>query len=195
MNAGVAARSKPLPYRPLGKLAARPRRAPAPESSPAPSFSQVAAASGVTPLAAGERRVPLPKSATSPRAERRTEFGVSDEPGFVEGARRELPASALALLRGTPRATLDLHGLRVAVAERRLSAFLAEESAAGTKLVLVIVGKGRHSPGGAGVLRGAIAEWLSAGAAAPHVLAFRTAPPALGGNGGVLVLLKGDRRR
>lgn len=160
-----------------------------------PSFSQVARASGVLPLGPGPRRIPSPKRAAAPRSAPAPDFTVSADDGFIEGARRGLGASALLPLRGTPRATLDLHGLRVAVAERRFATFLAEASASGAKLVLVIVGKGRHSPGGAGVLRGAIAEWLTASSAAAYVLAFRTAPPALGGSGGVLVLLKGDGRR
>lgn len=192
----MPARPKFPPHRPLAGLASKARNKVAPEASPPASFAHAAAASGVVPLTDGKHRVPLPKKGTAaPRAASRPEFSVSADEGFVEGARRDLPASARGLLRGAPHATLDLHGLRVAVAERRLAAFLAEESAAGARLVLVIVGKGRHSPGGAGVLRGAIAEWLSASPAAVHVLAFRTAPPALGGSGGVLVLLKDDRRR
>ncbi len=187
----VPARRKFPPHRPLAGLASKTRKAAVPPPTPAPSFAHAAAASGVVPLADAKRRVPLPKKAlASPQSAQPLEFIVTADDGFVEGARRKLAASARASLRGTPRATLDLHGLRVAVAERRLAAFLAEESAAGTSLVLVIVGQGRHSPGGAGVLRGAIAEWLTATPAAAHVLAFRTAPPALGGNGGVLVLVK-----
>jgi DNA-nicking Smr family endonuclease len=172
------------------------RKAAVPAAPSAPSFAHAASASGVVPLADGKRRVPSPNKAPARlRAAKPLEFSVTADEGFVEGARRDLSASARALLRGVPRATLDLHGLRVAVAEPRLAAFLAEERAAGASLVLVIVGKGRHSPGGVGVLRGAIAEWLTATPTAAHVLAFRTAPPALGGNGGVLVLLKNDRRR
>jgi DNA-nicking Smr family endonuclease len=55
--------------------------------------------------------------------------------------------------------------------------------------VLVIVGKGKHSPGGRAILRQEVATWLSRPPAAQHVLAFRTAPAALGGTGGVTVLL------
>lgn len=198
----MPARPKFPPHRPLAGLASQAKASPgktqkpSPPASPAaPSFAHVAAASGVVPLGAGRRRVPLPKRAAGPRSAGRPEFSISADDGFLEGVRKGLAAGALSGLRGAPRTTLDLHGLRVAVAERRLVTFLAEESAAGASLVLVIVGKGRHSPGGAGVLRGAIAEWLTASPAAAHVLAFRTAPPALGGNGGVLVLLKRERRR
>ncbi|HTQ08029.1 MAG TPA: Smr/MutS family protein [Polyangiaceae bacterium] len=199
----MSARSKFPRHRPLRALGAKlhgdgrsraSSRAPGeagPERTKAPtSFAHVAAATGVVPLAGGSLRVPLPSRIAAPRTTRRREFEVSADDGFVDGARRGLAAHVRAALRGTPRATLDLHGLRVAVAERRLLAFIAMQRAAGAELVLVIVGKGRHSPGGAGVLRGAITEWLTTGPAAAHVLAFRTAPPALGGNGGVLVLLE-----
>lgn len=159
-------------------------------TSEAPSFARVASETGVVPLARGKLRIPPPARAAPPRTTRPPEFDVTADDAWLEGARRGVPASVLARLRGTPRASVDLHGLRVAVAEQRLVTFLAAESRARTELVLVIVGKGRHSPSGAGALRGAVGEWLTAGAAAAHVLAFRTAPPALGGNGGVLVLLK-----
>jgi len=39
------------------------------------------------------------------------------------------------------------------------------------------------------VLRGEIGAWLSQGPAARHVAAFATPPPALGGEGALLVLL------
>ncbi|HEX5099689.1 MAG TPA: Smr/MutS family protein, partial [Polyangiaceae bacterium] len=92
-------------------------------------------------------------------------------------------------LRGAPRATLDLHGLRVAIARHRLAGFIERAPYSGTALLLVIVGKGRHSPGGRPVLAGEISSWLSTGSNARRVLAFRSAPPELGGSGGVLVLL------
>jgi DNA-nicking Smr family endonuclease len=69
--------------------------------------------------------------------------------------------------------------------------FLAAERARGRKVVLVIVGKGHHSPGGQGVLRAELADWLTTAPIAAHVLAFDTAPPKWGGSGGVLVLLAG----
>jgi DNA-nicking Smr family endonuclease len=99
----------------------------------------------------------------------------------------------LAKLRGTPRATLDLHGATAESARRQLALFLAAQRAPVRALVLVIVGKGRHSPGGHAVLRQEIATWLSTAPAAPHVLAFRTAPRELGGSGGVVVLLAPTR--
>jgi DNA-nicking Smr family endonuclease len=198
----VSARRPFPPHRPLQALGAKARvvvkpRAPAGDTpkDTEPIFAHVAAATGVVPLGEGPRRVPAARERAVPRTTRHSEFSVSSDDAWVEGVRRDLGKSALLRLRGTPRATLDLHGLRVARAERELATFLVSQSAAGASLVLVIVGKGRHSPGGDGVLRGAISDWLTTGAGAVHVLAFRTAPPALGGGGGVLVLLKSSARR
>jgi DNA-nicking Smr family endonuclease len=56
--------------------------------------------------------------------------------------------------------------------------------------VLVIHGKGDHSPMGVGVLRGEISAWLSQGASSEHVAAFSTARDSDGGPGAVYVLLR-----
>jgi DNA-nicking Smr family endonuclease len=86
-------------------------------------------------------------------------------------------------------ATLDLHRLDAETARRRVERFLSDERALRHDLVLLVVGRGRHSPGGRGVLRAEVAEWLTTPPASKHVLAFRTAPRELGGSGGVVVLL------
>ena len=62
--------------------------------------------------------------------------------------------------------------------------------ARGERCVLVIHGKGEHSPDGIGVLRGEISAWLSQGAASEHVAAFATAARRDGGEGAVYVLLR-----
>jgi DNA-nicking Smr family endonuclease len=60
----------------------------------------------------------------------------------------------------------------------------------GEHCVIVIHGKGVHSPQGAGVLRGEIGAWLSQGKASEHVAAFATATAKDGGEGAVYVLLR-----
>jgi DNA-nicking Smr family endonuclease len=65
-----------------------------------------------------------------------------------------------------------------------------ELRARGERCVLVIHGKGDHSPRGAGVLRGEIAAWLSQGASSEQVAAFATAQRDDGGEGAVYVLLR-----
>jgi DNA-nicking Smr family endonuclease len=55
---------------------------------------------------------------------------------------------------------------------------------------LIIHGRGSHSPGGLGVLRGEIAAWLSQGPASACVDAFCTAIRDDGGAGALYILLR-----
>jgi DNA-nicking Smr family endonuclease len=61
--------------------------------------------------------------------------------------------------RGLPR--LDLHGFGVRDAIAATEAFLADAHGAGISEVRIVYGKGRHSPGGRGVLREVIPRWLA----------------------------------
>ncbi len=120
-------------------------------------------------------------------------FEVNDDGSRVEGRRVDLPPDVLRALRHGRipiDARLDLHGLGAGEARTALDGFLADKRAKGEKCVLVIHGKGAHSPRGAGVLRGEIAAWLSQGAASAHVAAFSTATKDDGGEGAVYVLLR-----
>jgi DNA-nicking Smr family endonuclease len=85
---------------------------------------------------------------------------------------------------------LDLHQLRAPAAERGLRAFLAESRAGGHACVRIIHGKGLRTPEGGSVLKALVDRMLRQRA---DVLAFASAPPAMGGTGAVLVLLA--RRR
>jgi DNA-nicking Smr family endonuclease len=120
-------------------------------------------------------------------------FEVEDDGRHVEGRRVDLPAETVRRLRRgvVPiDARLDLHGLGVGDARTALESFLREKRARGEKCVLVVHGKGEHSPRGAGVLRGEISAWLSQGPASEHVAAFATAMADDGGEGAVYVLLR-----
>jgi len=86
-------------------------------------------------------------------------------------------------------AECDLHGMTVAEANRAVLAFVKRVQQRGGRWVLIIVGKGLHSPGGRGTLADHVAASLSGGAAARYVLAFRTAPRRLGGAGALTVRL------
>ena len=57
---------------------------------------------------------------------------------------------------------LDLHGLRVSEALGSVEQFLARAEQQGVDEVRIVCGKGRHSPGGVGVLRNAVPGWLDA---------------------------------
>jgi len=125
--------------------------------------------------------------------EGRARFEVADDGQRVEGRRVDLPAEALRRLRRglvPVDARLDLHGLGVPEARAKLEAFLRTTRGRGERCVLVIHGKGEHSPRGVAVLRGEIAAWLSQGASSEHVAAFATSSAADGGEGAVYVLLR-----
>jgi DNA-nicking Smr family endonuclease len=125
--------------------------------------------------------------------EGRARFEVSDDGRRVEGRRVDLPADALRKLRRgllPVDGRLDLHGMGVAEARGQLELFLRTMRARGERCVLVIHGKGEHSPLGVGVLRGEIAAWLSQGASSEHVAGFATADDADGGEGAVYILLR-----
>lgn len=83
--------------------------------------------------------------------------------------------------------SLDLHGLASDAARSLLQQFLRESLLQGLRSVRIIHGKGLHGRTGEGILRIRARHWLTQ---CPEVLAFCEAPPAQGGGGAVLVLLK-----
>lgn len=122
-----------------------------------------------------------------------TRFEVSDDGRHVEGRRVDVPPEWLRKLRRgllPIDAQVDLHGLRAGDARAELEAFLRRAREKGERCVLVVHGKGEHSPGGVGVLRGEIAAWLSQGTSSVHVGAFASAHREDGGEGAVYVLLR-----
>ncbi len=125
--------------------------------------------------------------------EGRARFEVEDDGVRVEGRRIDVPLDALRRLRRgllPIDARIDLHGSSARQARVELELFLRTMRSRGERCVLVIHGKGEHSPDGAGVLRGEIAAWLSQSAASQHVAAFATATGGDGGEGAVYVLLR-----
>lgn len=122
-----------------------------------------------------------------------SKFEVSDDGRHVEGHRVDVPPDFVRRLRrgGFPiDGSLDLHGRSAAESRELLADFLRDKRARGERCVLVVHGKGAHSPGGVAILRGEIAAWLSQGAASVHVAAFATAQNADGGEGALYVLLR-----
>lgn len=84
----------------------------------------------------------------------------------------------------------DLHGRTSSEASRDVSRFVKECHERGERWLLIIVGKGRHSPGGRGTLQDHVVSLLSSGSVARYVLAFSTAPRRLGGSGALVVRLR-----
>ena len=84
-------------------------------------------------------------------------------------------------------AQLDLHGHTADQARDALARFIEQSRSCGTRCVRVIHGIGHGSAQGLPVLKSRVAGWLSQ---LPGVQAFATAPPAHGGRGAVMVLLR-----
>lgn len=119
-------------------------------------------------------------------------FETLDDGDRLEGRRIDVDPRELRRLRRAQYAIdgkLDLHGSGIEEARHAVEAFIKKRAADGDRVVLIVHGKGSHSPRGQAVLRGEIAAWLSQGRAARHVAAFATAPEDHGGTGAVLVLL------
>ncbi len=98
----------------------------------------------------------------------------------------------LALRRGepAPEERIDLHGARRDAAGPLLARRIESARAQGLRCVIVIHGRGQHSPLGEAVLKDAVPDWLTKGATGRAVLAFAPAPERLGGQGATLVLLR-----
>ncbi len=91
-------------------------------------------------------------------------------------------------------AEIDLHNLTQSEAHQRLGRFLAAAQTAGRRCVLVITGKGYGADGQVGVLKAQVPRWLNEPPNRERVLACCHAPPARGGEGALLVLLRRERR-
>ena len=155
------------------------------------TFADAMKSEGTQPLPEAVRRVP-PSRVSRPKATPGSapSFDIERDDDWVEGYRTGIAANVRRRLGGTPTATLDLHRHDTDTARRRVASFVAGERERGGELVLVVVGRGHHSPGGHGVLKGEIADWLTTPPTSAHVLAFRTARPDLGGSGAIVVLLR-----
>ena len=116
------------------------------------------------------------------------------EPGDALAWRRdEVPPRVLQRLRRGEYAAedeLDLHHADAMRAEAMLRTFLKEAVQARLGCVRIVHGKGLHSETGVPVLKNLVDRLLRQRA---DVLAFHSAPPAQGGRGAVVVLLR--RRR
>jgi len=154
------------------------------------------------PPAAPARPRPAPK----PRMRERDEalaLAQSRQAGWFEATidaaealayrRDEVPEKVLkALKRGqySIGGELDLHQMRAPEAERWLRVFLAESRAGGHACVRIIHGKGLRAAEGGSVLKALVDRMLRQRA---DVLAYASAPEAMGGTGAVLVLLARKR--
>ena len=87
-------------------------------------------------------------------------------------------------------ARIDLHGMRQERAFTALFSFLRHAQMRGSKLVLVITGKGREGHDSRGVLRHTVPAWLSRPEFRDLVLGFEEAGRRHGGAGALYVRLR-----
>lgn len=178
----------------------KPRKEPLVAPQDAELFRQ--AVEGVTPLPASDRLHHRPPPRYAPTQSQSASPDLPDllsDP--VEGTQPAnsfhrdgvARATLLKLRRGhfPVEGSIDLHGYTSDEARRQLPAFLAMAREQGWRCIVVIHGKGWHTDGGEGVLKTRTRHWLTQCA---DVLAFCEAPPAYGGGGAVLVLLKSAGR-
>lgn len=84
-------------------------------------------------------------------------------------------------------AHLDLHGLNSDEARLALTQFIEASQTHGTRCVRIVHGVGYGSADGQSVLKARVAQWLTQ---LPAISAFASAPPAHGGQGALLVLIR-----
>ncbi|SKA93884.1 DNA-nicking endonuclease, Smr domain [Paucidesulfovibrio gracilis DSM 16080] len=89
---------------------------------------------------------------------------------------------------------LDLHGMNAEQAYDAMVFFLKESYLQGRRCVLLVTGRGINSPGGQGILRRSVQNWLTREPLKRVVLAFCTARAADGGAGALYVLLRKQRK-
>ena len=121
------------------------------------------------------------------------DFDIEDSDEYTEGAVHGLDPRVLEQLRKGEfalQAHLDLHGVRVDEAQQLMLSFVEEHQRRGHRCVLVVHGRGLHSPGRVPVLKNRLLKWISRGMLRQKILAFATARPYDGGSGALYILLR-----
>lgn len=161
-----------------------------------------AAMIGVKPLKgkqAGHTKTVAPRAKSEGPSKQRERslaaLGKTKEPELSADDQNFDRDTSRALSRGklVPQATLDLHGMTLAAAERTVSAFLEDATARGLRVVLIVTGKGLRLEGGrmlGGRIRAEFVGWLNRADNRHRVRAVRPAHPRHGGGGAFYVLLR-----
>jgi DNA-nicking Smr family endonuclease len=162
-----------------------------------------AAMSGVKPLrgrkTAGRPKTVIPRSKPE-GALRQQEASVAalgtsggselaaDDHSFDRDVSRALARGKL-----VPQASLDLHGMTLASAERAVAVFLDDAATRDLRVVLIVTGKGLRLEGGrmlGGRIRAEFIGWLNRADNRHRVRAVRPAHPRHGGGGAFYLLLR-----
>ena len=162
-----------------------------------------AAMADVKPLAGRKRKdsptavIPRPKAegpSALPKRSRATPAMTSlpelspDDHNFDRDISRALGRGKL-----VPQASLDLHGMTLAAAERAVGRFLEEAATQDLRIVLIVTGKGLRLQGGrmlGGRIRAEFLGWLNRADNRSRVRGVRPAHPRHGGGGAFYVLLR-----
>ncbi|MFQ5458659.1 MAG: Smr/MutS family protein, partial [Myxococcota bacterium] len=123
-------------------------------------------------------------------------FDIADTEEYVEGHVAGFDHHVLRKLRRgeyAVQAHLDLHHMSRQEARAAVERFVTRSLVAGHRCVLIVHGRGHHSPDRIPVLKNVLRAWLSRGRIGRAVLAFTSAQPVDGGAGAIYVLLR--RRR
>jgi hypothetical protein len=170
-----------------------------PPSSEGETFKDLV--DGVVPLPPGPRVVPIAPAHTDAvvvRARATRSLSVEDTGGQLAAwASDSSSRAARDLGNAVPDHAyrrLDLHRMSAARALHALTTALVQARAEGEPYLLVICGKGTHSGATGPVLSRLVVDELT-GPLAEHVVAFRTAPPRLGGGGAIIVRLRKKPRK
>ena len=135
-------------------------------------------------------RVKRPHESASDIKDVFSDFPAEDCPDQLNFSRSGVQPATLKKLRQGKLAidnSIDLHGLTIDEARQYLLEFLGECEADGSRVILIVHGKGYSSPGAKPVIKPLVNRWLRE---LSSVLAFASAKPADGGTGAVYVLLR-----
>jgi DNA-nicking Smr family endonuclease len=158
-----------------------------------------AAMSGVKPLKGHKRPAVIPRAKPEGplKAKKRSlaALGMTKEPELAADDQNFDRDISRSLSRGKllPQASLDLHGMTLAAAERAVAAFLEDATARDLRVVLIVTGKGLRLEGGrmlGGRIRAEFVGWLNRADNRHRVRAVRAAHPRHGGGGAFYVLLR-----
>ncbi|MBK6848681.1 MAG: Smr/MutS family protein [Proteobacteria bacterium] len=163
--------------------------APQRAEAPVPRHRRPRRSGGVRPADASQQR----GEASPPFGERSSvvDLGLGDE--AIEGLAQGIDRRWLRRLRRgelAVEARLDLHGASRQEAQTRLQQFVLESRRRALRCVLIVHGRGLHSPGGVPVLKEQLKTWLLQGPLAPCTMAFCSARASDGGAGAIYLLLR-----
>lgn len=136
---------------------------------------------------AGRSLASLQGGVTLPAVTKDAELSPDDR-SFDRDVARALSRGKLA-----PEATLDLHGMTLAAAERAVGQFLERVACRDLRIVLIVTGKGLREEGGrlmGGRIRAEFVGWLNRADNRARVRSVRPAHPHHGGGGAFYVLLR-----